>query len=114
MACDGSKELVFDARERLSNLRENTRWMRELADAGKVKYLLPNHNGAPIALSYIDDFIGLVDHIFAGDAVIEDKLNHKWVEMDPRSKDYCRVRYNKASIFIVKDEVMKVYGKGEL
>jgi len=111
-ACD-APGLVFNPVERLTNLRDNTRWMKSLSDAGKIKYLLPNHNGAPISLSYIDDFIGLVDHIFAGDATIEDKLNHKWVEMDPRSAGYCRVRYNMASIFIVKEELMKVYGKGE-
>ena len=103
--------LVFDPKSRLDNMRANTVWMKELCDSGKVKYLLPNHNGTPIALSYVDDFIGLIDHIYAGDATIEDKLNHKYVEMDPKSVNYCRVRYNKASIFIVKSELMKVYGK---
>lgn len=108
-ACDGPG-LVFDPVERLNNLKKNTLWMKKLADEGRVRYLLPNHNGTPISLEYLDDFIGLVDHIFAGDAVIEDQLHHKWVEMDPRSKEFCRVRYKKASIFIVKKELMKVFG----
>ena len=67
----------------------------------------------PIAKSYIDDYIGLVDAVFGGTAVIEDKLNHPFVEMDPKAQELCRVRYKKASIFIKKAEVMKVYGKGE-
>lgn len=85
--------------------------MKELGT--EYDWLLPNHNGFPVAKSYIDDYIGLVDAVFGGTAVIEDKLNHPFVEMDPKAPELCRVRYKKASIFIKKAEVMKVYGKGE-
>lgn len=107
------KESNYEVRTALTNMRENTRGMKKLIEEGKVKYLLPNHNGTPISFEYVDDFIGLVDHIFAGNAKIEDKLNHKYIEMDPRASKICRVRYQRASIFILKEELMKVYGKGE-
>lgn len=111
MMFDNSKnpDVRYDVKERLQNLRLNSIRIKE--SGSWFDYLLPNHNGYPIAKSYIEDFIRLVDAIFAGTAVIEDKLNHPFVEMDPDSVRLCRVRYRKASIFIVKDEVLKVYGK---
>lgn len=99
----------YDVKERLENLKANTIRMKELSN--EYDYLLPNHNGTPISKEYLDDYIGLVDHIFAGDATIEDKLNHKYIEMDPRAPKLCRVRYKGASIFIDKELVMTVYGK---
>lgn len=101
----------YHVRTRLENLKQNTEWMKSLVEKQTVKYILPNHNGTPISPEYLDDFIGLVDHIFQGDATIEDRLNHPYVEMDPNSKYLCRVRYRHASIFIKKEEVLKVYGK---
>ncbi len=112
MMFDNSKnpEAPYDVRQRLLNLKANTQRMKYLE--GDYDWLLPNHNGYPIAKSYLDDFTGLVDAVFAGTAVIEDKLNHPFVEMDPKASGLCRVRYQKASIFIEKEEVIKVYGKG--
>lgn len=102
----------YDVEERLLAFRENCERMKELSPF--YTYLLPNHNGTPIDKSYVDDYLQLVDHIFAGDALIEDKLNHKYIEMDPNASRLCRVRYGKASIFIVKELLMKVYGsKGD-
>ncbi len=76
--------------------------------------ILPAHNGAPIAHSYLDDFIGLVEHIYEGDATIEDKLNHKYAEAgDPEGK-LCRVRWNKASFFVVKEDLMALWGSKTL
>ena len=73
---------------------------------------MPSHNGVPIALSYIDDAIELVSHIYNGDAIIEDKLNHPFIENeDPKAPELCRVRWNNVSIFIKKKDVMSVYGK---
>lgn len=108
--CDnsGNPEVHYDVRERLDNLRANTVRMKELA--GEYDYLLPNHNGTPISKEYLDDYIGLVDQIYAGTAVIEDKLNHPYIEMDPKASALCRVRCRHASIFIVKELVMSVYG----
>ncbi|MCI1723082.1 MAG: hypothetical protein LKM41_09770 [Lachnospiraceae bacterium] len=62
-------------------------------------------------MEYPDDYIGLVDHIFAGDALIEDRLNHKYLEMDVKAAKLCRVRWKQASIFVEKALLMQVYGK---
>lgn len=99
----------YNVKERLSNFYKNNKMIQELS--GEYDYLLPDHNGVVIAKSYIQDFIELVEHIYAGDAVIEDKLNHKFIEMDPKAPELCRVRYKNASIFIKKMLLMEVYGK---
>lgn len=104
----GNPDAQYEVRKRLDNLRANTLRMKELSDA--YDYLLPNHNGTPISKEYLDDYIGLVDHIYAGDALIEDKLNHPYIEMDPKASTLCRVRCGRASIFIVKEQVLSVYG----
>lgn len=105
----GNPDAPYDVRERLDNMRANTVRMKELSDA--YDCLLPNHNGTPISKEYVDDFIGLVDHIYAGTAVIEDQLNHPFIEMSPKAPSLCRVRYRGASIFIEKEQVLSVYGK---
>ncbi len=98
----------YEVKERLLNFQANNKRIKELSS--EFDYLLPNHNGYPIAKSYIDDFIELVDAVFDGKAKVEDKLNHPYVEMDPKASSLCRVRWKNASIFIVKDLVMSVYG----
>lgn len=102
-------ESAYDVRERLANLRANAVAIKDAER--EIRYLLPNHNGAPIAMSYIDDYIGLVDHILAGDAVIEDKLNHFFIEQSPIAKYLCRVRWNHCSIIAKKADMLSVYGK---
>lgn len=96
----------YEVNERLQNMKANCERVKAL----KPQFIFPNHNGTPIASSYVDDFIGLIDGIYEGKATIEDKLNHKYIEMDPKAPTLCRVRYGKASIFIKKDLVMSVYG----
>lgn len=98
----------YDVKERLLNFQANNRRIKELST--EFDYLLPNHNGYPIANSYINDYIELVDAIFDGKAMVEDKLNHPFVEMDPKASSLCRVRWKNGSIFIVKELVMSVYG----
>lgn len=113
MMFDNSKnpEAPYDVWERMLNFRANMQRVKDLGDA--YDWLLPNHNGYPIAKSYLDEFIGLVDEVFAGTAVIEDQLNHPFVEMDPKADKLCRVRFKRVSIFIEKEELMKIYGKQE-
>ena len=110
MMFDNSRnpEAPYDVEERLKNFKENFLRLKDMSDC--FDYILPNHNGYPIAKSYLDDYAGLVDSIFDGTAAIEDKLNHPFVEMDPGAERLCRVRYRNASIFIEKKQVMKVYG----
>lgn len=96
----------YEVNQRLQNMKANCERVKAL----NPQFIFPNHNGTPIASSYVDDFIGLIDGIYEGKATIEDKLNHKYIEMDPKAPTLCRVRYGKASIFIKKDLVMSVYG----
>lgn len=99
----------YDVKKRLDNFKKNNDNIKQIGN--KIKFLLPNHNGYPISLSYVDDAIELVNHIYAGDAVIEDKLNHPFIEKeDPKAPELCRVRWNNVSIFIKKKDVMSVYG----
>lgn len=81
---------------------------------GEWSTLLPAHNGTPIAHSYLDDYIGLVEHIYAGDAVIEDKLNHVYAEAGDPEHKLCRVRWGGASFFVNKEDLMALYGSNTL
>lgn len=76
--------------------------------------LLPAHNGTPIAHSYLEDYIGLVEHIYAGDAIIEDKLNHFYAEQGDPEHKLCRVRWGGASFFVNKADLMQLYGSNSL
>lgn len=105
-------EAPYNVKRRIQNMKANAQLIKDLEN--EYDWLLPNHNGAPIAKSYIDDYISLADAIFAGTAVIEDKLNHPFIEMDPKAAEVCRVRYHKVSIFIKKAEVMKIYGEEKM
>ena len=79
---------------------------------GLWKTIFPAHNGAPIAPSYLDDYIALVEHIYTGDAAIEDKLNHPHVEAGDPEHRMCRVRWGKASFFVVKEDLIALWGTG--
>lgn len=92
----------------LRNYRRNL--MRVKSLESEYDWLLGNHNGSPLAKSYLDDFIELVDHIYIGDVTVEDKLNHKYVEMDERNRDLCRIRWKKASIFARRPEIDLLLG----
>lgn len=98
----------YHVEKRLENLRLNALRLDEIVKVGW--YLLPNHNGTPISLAYLKDYARLVEEIYAGTAVMEDKLNHRFIEMDPKAPELCRVKSGACSIFIKKQEVMKVYG----
>ena len=104
----GNPDAPYVVRERIDNMRANAQMLLDLCD--DQTWILPNHNGFPIAKEYLEDYIGLADAIDAGTAVIEDKLNHPFAEMDPKAPELCRVRYGRVSIFIKKAEVLKIYG----
>ncbi len=110
---DNSKnpDAPYEVRERLENLQANAR--RLLSLRADYDLIFPNHNGTPIAAEYLEDFDRLVDEVFAGRALIEDDLHHPFIEMDPIAPALCRVRCGRASIFIRRDELMKVYGSAE-
>ena len=54
-------EAPYHVEKRIANLRANAVRLREIA--GENWYLLPNHNGTPISLAYLDDYIRLADEI---------------------------------------------------
>lgn len=102
---------AYDLQQRLLSHRENMKRLKALQP--EIDWLLPNHNGFPIEKTYIDDFIALTDAIFAGDAVIEEKLNHRFIEMDPIAPRLCRVKHGRVSFFVEKQPLLAFYGKGE-
>ena len=108
---DNSKnpDAPYDVKERLDNLKANAERLIGLSDAYDLVF--PNHNGCPIAKEYLDHYVELVDAIYSGEAIVEDKLNHPFIEMDPVAATLCRVKYKDVSIFIKKDLVMSVYGR---
>lgn len=110
---DNSKnpDAPYNVEKRIDNLRANAVRLKNLMGEDiRAWKLLPNHNGTPVSTEYLDEYIGLCDAIYAGTAVIEDKLGHRFIEMDPVAPELCRVRYMHCSIFIKKAEVMKIYG----
>lgn len=99
----------YEVKERLDNFAENAKMLKALSDC--YTYVLPNHNGTPIAKEYIGEYEQLVEAVYQGNAVICDRLNHPFIELDPNAAALCRVRWKNASIFIKKDLLMRVYGK---
>lgn len=109
---DAEVGVNFDLDQRLRTHHANM--LRLKALTGQWNTLFPAHNGAPIAQSYLDDHIGLVEHIYAGDSVVEDKLNHIYAEAGDPEHKLCRVRWSKASFFVVKADMMALYGTNTL
>ena len=103
---------AFILKDRLIRHHANTLKLLALKEHWDTVY--PAHNGAPIAVSYVEDYAGLTEHIFAGDAVIEDKLNHKYIEHDNPDHGLCRVRWKSASFFVKKADLMKLWGSNAL
>ena len=101
-------EVTYDVEERLASFKANTEKIKAFSE--EFIYLMPNHNGAPIAKSYVEKFIELVDAIYDGTALIEEKLNHRFLERDPQAEKLCRVRWKDVSIFTYKEGVYKIYG----
>ena len=102
----------FDLDQRLRAHHANMLRLKGLE--GQWSNIFPAHNGAPIAHSYLDDTIALAEHIYAGDAVIEDKLNHPYIERDDPEHKLCRVRWGRVSFIVNKANLTAVYGAGGL
>ncbi|MGI6577450.1 MAG: MBL fold metallo-hydrolase [Eubacteriales bacterium] len=98
-------EADYDYEARVKAHKANMLKLKTRSD--EFNYVCPAHNGAPIAKSYVDDFIDLNDHILAGDAIIEDKLNHMFFDNSPMGEGVCRVRWNNASFFSSREDVEK-------
>lgn len=98
--------------QRLRAHHANMLRLKELE--GEWNAIFPAHNGAPIAKSYLDDTIALTERIYAGDAAVEDKLNHPYAEASDPEHKVCRVRWGKASFFVNKADMMALYGTNAL
>ena len=103
---------AFELDQKLRAHHSNMLRLRELKGAWDT--ILPAHNGTPIAHFYLDDYIALTEHIYAGDAVIEDKLNHTYAEAGAPEGKLCRVRWGRASFFVNKADMMALYGSNAL
>lgn len=91
---------------RLKNMQHNIEKM--LAYCGEFDVLLPNHNGFPIAKSYLSDYYSLIDRIFDGTAVVMQELGHPVIEKSPIGAQLCRVRYGRVSFFMDKTDAASI------
>lgn len=98
--------------QRLRAHHANMLRLKELE--GEWNAIFPAHNGAPIAKSYLDDTIALTERIYAGDAAVEDKLNHIHAEAGDPEHKLCRVRWGRVSFFVNKADMMALYGTNAL
>lgn len=97
----GSKEGLCSLKQRLENMRENTLRIKGRMD--EFDLLLANHNGCPMAKSYLDDFIGLSEGVL-NKTVQPDRLNGSmYDQMDIASFMTC-LQYKKASIYVSRPE----------
>lgn len=101
----GSKDGLATLQERLENMKENTLMMKSRSE--EFDYLLANHNGCPMAKSYMDDFIGLMDGIL-NKSIQPEKLNGSAMdEMDISAMMTC-LQYRKASIYVARAEYEQI------
>ncbi len=68
-------------------------------------YIFPGHNGAPIDKSYIMDFLKLNESILNRQASPETELNHPYIEKSELGPRLRRVRYGKASFFVLDKDI---------
>ncbi|MHB8128010.1 MAG: MBL fold metallo-hydrolase [Mobilitalea sp.] len=104
--------ISFILDDRLRAHHKNMLRLKSLCSANMT--IFPAHNGAPISMEYLVDIIELTEQIYTGAAIIEDKLNHIYVEMGDPEHKLCRVRWHSASFFVVKADLMKIYGSNNL
>lgn len=93
----------YDLKTVLDNFLENTE--RILSLSNEFDYLLPNHNGTPIAKSYLNDYIDLIHAIYNKEVKPDEKLNHRYIEMDPKAPHLCRVRGKYGSIITYREQL---------
>ncbi len=93
---DDSKETYID---RVELHLDTMQMIKGMSD--KFDLLYPAHNGTPVDKSYLDGIIVLDNKIIDGTAEIF-PLEHKYIEMNPKSNMFVRVRHGDYSV-IYKD-----------
>lgn len=99
-------DLTYDLKTVFQNFLENTELI--LSHADEFDYLLPNHNGSPIAKSYLNDYIDLIHAIFDHEVQPDEKLNHRFIEMDPQAAKLCRIRGKHGSIITYREQLAEL------
>jgi len=105
---DPELEKEEDLDRTLQNYRENLLLAKSLDS--EYDWLIGNHNGFILDKSYLDDFLGLVDGVYTGQTQVCEKLDHPYIELDPANANLCRLRYKKASVFVRRPLLEKLYG----
>lgn len=101
MAPAGTTDGVPPLKERLENMRANSQLMKERSD--EFDLVLPCHNGCPMAKSYIDDFIGLINGIFEKEIKPSGLNGSQMDEIDEAQMMTC-LQYKGASIYVATAE----------
>lgn len=82
-------------------IEKHLRNMEKLANRFEdFDFICPGHNGALIDKTYINDFIGLSQAILNKTVVIEEKLNHPYIEQSPEGPLLRRAKFGRVSFFV--------------
>ena len=113
MLYENSQNPDLEEKEDLDVILQNYRKNLLLAKSLDAQYdwLVGNHNGFVFDKSYLDDFLELVDGVYTGETLVCERLDHPYVEMDPVAETLARIRFRKASAFVRKALLDKIYGK---
>ena len=115
MLFENSQNPQLEAVEDLDVILQNYKKNLQLAKSLDAQYdwLVGNHNGFIFDKSYIDDFMEMIDGVYSGTTVVCERLDHPFVEMDPGSSSLCRIRHKKASAFVRRALLEKIYGSAK-
>ena len=110
---ENSHDPELEKAEDLDLILQHFKANLELAKSLDAEYdwLVGNHNGFPFDKSYLEDFLGMVDGVYQGVTTICEKLDHPFIEHDPVADTLCRIRYKKASAFVRRALLEKIYGR---
>ncbi len=89
---DDNKDTYID---RIKLHLDSMNMIKNISD--KFDMICPSHNGTPVEKSYLDGIIELDKKVINGTAKVF-PLNHKYIEMNPLSNTFVRVRDGKYSI----------------
>ena len=112
MLFENSQNPELEKTEDLDVILQNYKWNLELAKSLSDQYdwMVGNHNGFIFDSSYLDEYLEMIEGVYTGRTTVCERLEHPFVEMDPGSESLCRIRYKKASAFVRRKLLEKIYG----